>query len=50
MRYFGSNNFESVAESLVEVEMNWVEVGGRFSNTLLKFPFLTDLIQIPSTN
>ena len=44
---FGSNNVESVAESWVEAEMSWVELGGggwswvelnsRFSNTLLEF-------------
>ena len=28
MQYFGSNNVESVAESLVEVEMSWVEMDG----------------------
>ena len=28
MRYFASNNVESVAESWVEVEMNWVELDG----------------------
>ena len=27
--YFGSYNIESVAESWVETEMSWVEVGGR---------------------
>ena len=28
MQYFGSNIVEGVAESWVEAEMNWVEVGG----------------------
>ena len=28
VRYFGSNNVEGVAESWVEAEMSWVEVGG----------------------
>ena len=28
MRYSGSNNVEDVAESLMEAEMSWVEVGG----------------------
>ena len=28
MRYFASNKVESVAESWVEVEMNWVELDG----------------------
>ena len=50
VQYFGSNMIEGVAESWVEVEMSWVEVGGggwswvelgaRFSNTqvlLVKF-------------
>ena len=45
MQYFGSNIVEGVAESWVEAEMSWVEVdgggwswvevGARFSNTLL---------------
>ena len=45
MQYFGSNIVEDVAESWVEAEMSWVEVdgggwswvevGARFSNTLL---------------
>ena len=34
VRYFGSNIFEGVAESWVEAEMSWVEVGAQFSNTL----------------
>ena len=33
MQYFGSNIVEGVAESWVEAEMSWVEVGARFSNT-----------------
>ena len=33
VRYFGSNKVEDVAESWVEAEMSWVEVGRRFSNT-----------------
>ena len=33
MRYFGSNNVEGVAESWVEAEMSWVEVGAWFINT-----------------
>ena len=43
VRYFGSNNVKGVAESWVEAEISWVEVGGaggswmelvaRFSNT-----------------
>ena len=37
VRYFGSYNVECVAESWVEAEMSWVEVGARFSNTLYKF-------------
>ena len=28
MRYFGSNNFEGLAESWVEAKMCWVEVDG----------------------
>ena len=28
VRYFGSNNVESVAENWVEAEMCWVEVNG----------------------
>ena len=28
VQYFGSNMIEGVAESWVEVEMSWVEVGG----------------------
>ena len=28
MRHFGSYNIEVVAESWVEAEMSWVEVGG----------------------
>ena len=28
VQYFGSNNVEGVAESWVEAEMSWVEVGG----------------------
>ena len=46
MRYFGSNIVEGVTESLVEVDMSWVEVDGAgwswvevvawFSNTRLK--------------
>ena len=28
VRYFGSNNVEGVAESWVEAEMSWVELGG----------------------
>ena len=28
MQYFGSNIVEGVVESLVEAEMNWVEVDG----------------------
>ena len=28
MKYFGSNNVEGVAESWMEAEMSWVEVGG----------------------
>ena len=31
--YFGSNNVEGVAESWVEAEMSWVEVGVWFRNT-----------------
>ena len=31
--YFGSNSVEGVAESWVETEMSWLEVGARFSNT-----------------
>ena len=33
VQYFGLNIVEGVAESWVEVEMSWVEVGARFSNT-----------------
>ena len=33
VQYFGSNNVEGVAESWVEAEMSWVEVGAWFSNT-----------------
>ena len=33
MQHFVSNNVEAVAESWVEVEMSWVEVGAWFSNT-----------------
>ena len=46
MRYFGSNIVEGVTESLVEVDMSWVEMDGAgwswvevvawFSNTRLK--------------
>lgn len=39
MRYSGSNNVESVAESWLEAEISWVELDGgraRFSNTQLK--------------
>ena len=32
-RYFGSSNVEGVAESWVEAEMSWVEVGERFTDT-----------------
>ena len=28
VRYFGSNNIKGVAESWVEAEMSWVELGG----------------------
>ena len=28
VRYFGSNNFEGVAESWIETEISWVELGG----------------------
>ena len=28
VRYFGANNVEGVAESWVEAQMSWVEVGG----------------------
>ena len=28
VQYFGSNTVEGVAESSVEAEMSWVEVGG----------------------
>ena len=31
--YFGSNKVEGVAESWVEGEINWVEIGASFSNT-----------------
>ena len=34
---FGSNNVEGVAKSWTEAEISWVELGARFSNTLLKF-------------
>ena len=56
VQYFGSNIVEGVAESWVEAEMSWVEVGGggwswvevgaRFSNTHLFIlsPFLRNLI------
>ena len=47
MQYFGSNIVEGVAESWVEAEMSWVEMGGggwswvevgaRFSKTGIKF-------------
>ena len=33
MQYFGFNNVEGVAESWMEDEMSWVEVGAWFSNT-----------------
>ena len=33
MQYSGSNIVEGVAESWVEAEMRWVEVGAWFSNT-----------------
>ena len=33
VQYFGSNNVVGVAESWVEAEMSWVEVGAWFSNT-----------------
>ena len=33
VQYFGSNNVEGAAESWVEAEMSWVEVGAWFSNT-----------------
>ena len=36
VQYFGSNIVEGVAETWVEVEMSWVEVGVRFSNTLIE--------------
>ena len=32
-QYMGSNNVESVAETWIEAEMSWVEVGAWFSNT-----------------
>ena len=32
VQYFGLNIVEGVADSWVETEMNWVEVGARFSN------------------
>ena len=32
MRYFGSNNIDSFAESWVEAEMGWVEMDAWFSN------------------
>ena len=37
MQYFGSNTVEGFAESWVEFEMSWVEVGARFSNTRFNF-------------
>ena len=33
VQYFGSNNVKGVAESRVEAEMSWVEVGAWFNNT-----------------
>ena len=36
MRYFGSNNVAGVAKSWVKAQMNWVELGARFSNTHLE--------------
>ena len=33
VQYFGSNNIEGVAESWVEAEISWMEVGAWFSNT-----------------
>ena len=39
MRYFGSNNVESVAENWTEVdgiEWSWAEVGAWFNNTSFK--------------
>ena len=37
VRYFGSNNVESVAEGWVEAEMSWVEVGERFTDTQFQY-------------
>ena len=33
VQYFGFDNVEGVAESWVEAEMSWLEVGAWFSNT-----------------
>ena len=39
VRYFGSNNVEGVAESWVEAEMSWVEVGERFTDTQFQYAY-----------
>ena len=36
VQYFGSNIVEGIAESWVEADTSWVEVGARFSNTLIE--------------
>ena len=33
VQYFGSNNVEGAAESRVEAEIRWMEVGALFTNT-----------------
>ena len=33
VQYFGSNNVEGAAESRVEAEICWMEVGALFTNT-----------------
>ena len=44
-RYFGSNNVEGVAESWVEAEMSWVEVGERFTDTQFQYAYKKHVAQ-----
>ena len=45
VRYFGSNNVEGVAESWVEAEMSWVEVGERFTDTQFQYAYKKHVAQ-----
>ena len=50
VQYFGSNNVEGVAESWVEAEMSWVEVGAWFSNAQHNISDLNILSMLTYTN